>query len=223
MRAPASTPAQGRAAAAGPAALLVLLTLLVGCTGDTSSTPSTQSPVTPEGTPLADVATETLVVRRAPLCDQVDPAAVQRALGAEPAESREYASGQRVDLTDEVSDVAHEFGCAWTGDDPRISAGAWVFAPPVTAARARLLVRAARQEPRCTRLPDAAAYGAPSVALACRAPGGLEISHRGLFGDAWLTCTLAGPQEDRAAALDRAGRWCVAVAAAASGVSPPGS
>ena len=57
----------------------------------------------------------------------------------------------------------------------------------------------------------------PSVALICPAGDRRWASFRGLFGDAWLACSLSAPatlgdQE----LLDRAGRWCVAVAEAAA-------
>ena len=71
---------------------------------------------TDEGTPLADVDTTSLVVRRAPFCDLVDRAAVARALGVEDEEVPDvaaYGNGERTQLTDKVKDVAHEYGCTW--------------------------------------------------------------------------------------------------------------
>ena len=43
----------------------------------------------------------------------------------------------------------------------------------------------------------------------------VEASYRGLFGDAWLACSLTAPGE-RDAVLEKAGAWCVAAARAAS-------
>ena len=102
-----------------------------------------------EGTPLADVDTTSLVVARAPFCDAVDPAAVARALGEEPAEGSAYRSGQRIKLSDGTrggaTDVVHEFGCRWTAGDG--VAEAWVFVPPITRERAADLVRACFEDP----------------------------------------------------------------------------
>ena len=67
----------------------------------------------------------------------------------------------------------------------------------------------------CTRIADAASFGRPSVGVVCRTDAGLRTSYRGLFGDAWLTCSLEGPLE-REAAVARTGELCVAVAQAAS-------
>ena len=118
-------------------ALLALVIPLVGCTGDSSSS-SSSPPVTlagDEGTPLSDVDTSALVVRRAPFCDLVDPAAVTRALGEKASDASAHRSGQRTRITDDVTDVVHEFGCTWTAGGSR--AEAWVFVPPVTRERAR--------------------------------------------------------------------------------------
>ena len=82
---------------------------------------------------------------------------------------------------------------------------------------------------------DAPAYGEPSAGLVCTSTRGREVTFRGLFGDAWLVCSLrtAGVSagESTNQAVDRAGRWCVAAARAAaltrpkvkaSGLSPAG-
>jgi hypothetical protein len=94
-----------------------------------------------------------------------------------------------------------------------------VFAPPITVVQARNLAAAARTAPGCGVLPGAPAFGRPSTGAVCRADGTLEASYRGLFGDAWLACSLAVPAAgaDPKELADRAGRWCVTVAEAASG------
>ena len=122
-----------------------------------------------------------------------------------------------------MQDVAHEFGCTWRRTDGS-TARAWVFTPPVTAGRARALARTTASTPGCSEVADAPAFGRPSAAVVCRADGTLEASYRGLFGDAWLSCALAAPVSpaDRADLVDRAGRWCVAVATAASGPDASG-
>ena len=207
--------------AAVPVALLALLVPLAGCTGDASSPSS--SPATTraadEGTPLADVDTSALVVRRAPFCDLVDPSAVTRALGKEASGVSVRRSGQRTKITGGdgggVTDVVHEFGCTWRAGGSR--AEAWVFVPPVTRQRARVLVGLARARTGCAQVAGASAYGDPSVATSCRADRGVEVSYRGLFGDAWLACSLSAPRGEQETLTRRAGEWCAAVASASAG------
>jgi hypothetical protein len=114
--------------------------------------------------------------------------------------------------------VAHEYGCR-AASSPTVpaEARAWVFAPPVTAAWAQQLVAAAARTKGCTALPGAPAYGTPSTGLVCELGDQRSVTYRGLFGDAWLACSLTLPVAvDRAQLVDRAGKWCVAVAQAAS-------
>ena len=206
---PVRRPRVARATLAVVAALLIAL-LGSACSGSANSGPeptAAPSEAVDEGTPLADVDTTSLVVARAPFCDAVDPAAVARALGEEPAEGSAYRSGQRIKLSDDVADVVHEFGCRWTAGDG--VAEAWVFVPPITRERAADLVRSG-----CRGVQDPA-FGEPSTICRTRADGVTTYTFRGLFGDAWLTCRLvvgAGQEET----LDRAGRWCAAVATGAS-------
>jgi hypothetical protein len=199
--------------------LAVVVTLLIallgaGCSESATSGPeptAAPSRTVDEGTPLADVDTTSLVVARAPFCDAVDPTAVARALGEEPAEGSAYRSGQRIKLSDgtrgDVADVVHEFGCRWTAGDG--VAEAWVFVPPVTRERATDLVRTG-----CHGVQDPA-FGEPSAICRTQADGVATYTFRGLFGDAWLTCRLALGAGQRET-LDRAGRWCAAVATGAS-------
>ena len=206
---PVRRPRVARATLAVVATLLIAL-LGAGCSGSADSGPeptAAPSEAIDEGTPLADVDTTSLVVARAPFCDAVDPAAVARALGEEPAEGSAYRSGQRIKLSDDVADVVHEFGCRWTAGDG--VAEAWVFVPPVTRKRAADLVRKG-----CRGVQDPA-FGEPSTICRTQADGVATYTFRGLFGDAWLTCRLvvgAGQEET----LDRADRWCAAVATGAS-------
>jgi hypothetical protein len=167
-----------------------------------------------ESTPLAAYATDDLAVTRAAFCAAVPEEALVEAVGTEPASATAYGNGDRARLGKGLRDVAHEYGCAWTA--PGAAARAWVFAPPITARAARGLARAVRAEPTCEPVPDAPAYGRPSAAAVCDAGGRREVSFRGLFGDAWLTCTLSvSARVPRPDLVDRAGRWCVAVAEAA--------
>jgi hypothetical protein len=171
-------------------------------------------------TPLASVDTTGLTVPRTSFCEAVDPREVEAALGAEPDATSGYANGDEVTLADGLTDVAHEFGCAWSLDDGT-AARAWVFAPPVDRTRAQRLVRDASRVTGCESSPTPA-YGAPSVATTCAADGRTTVSYRGLFGDAWLVCELTstGPTDvtqDDAALGERADAWCSGVARGASG------
>jgi len=201
-------------------ALVVCGSLVVtGCSGDgSSSTPTgtgATTVATDTGTSLEDVDTTALAVPRAPFCELVDPAAVTVALGEEAADASTYRSGQRAKITTDVTDVVHEFGCSWNAGDS--VAEAWVFAPPVTRERANRLVTLTRERAGCSEAAGAAAYGDPTVATSCRADTGIEVTYRGLFGDAWLACALTSPGGQQEELLDGAGRWCAAVATAAAG------
>lgn len=192
-----------------PAAAL-LLTALTGCTGGSSgpaATPSTAS------TPLESFDTTSLAVRRDAFCSGIGPTALEDALGTRDYRGSSYNNGERARLAPGVRDVAHEFDCTWRAADGTV-ARAWVFAPPVTRPQARSLVRAA-VGPGCRRT-GGPAYGAPSVATRCRIPDGVRRAHVGLFGDAWLSCTLATTRPEPADLAERTGRWCVAVAQAAA-------
>jgi hypothetical protein len=191
------------------AGALVLALGLLGCTDDGSDSPAAPAA---SSTPLQDFATDAVIVVRDDFCPRIAPEAVAEALGGEPGDTKTWANGDRVELADGVRDVAHEYGCSWTAADGSV-AQAWVFAPPVTTARAIALGRDARRTKGCRVLADAPAYGAPSAAVSCRRAGASTTAFHGLFGDAWLSCSLTASAEPDA---DRTGRWCVAVAQAAS-------
>jgi hypothetical protein len=167
-----------------------------------------------DGTSLGDVDTTALVVPRGPFCDKVDPAAVTRALGEEPADVTAYRSGQRIKISDDVADVVHEFGCRWTaGDD---TAEAWIFAPPVTRKRAGALTRDVLGPSECLDQlgPE---FGRPSASCASADRDAVAISFHGLFGDAWLSCRLTLAKPTDADVGELGSRWCAAVATGASG------
>lgn len=187
--------------------------------------PAERDAAAPEVAPsvtLADLDTTTLAASRAGFCAGVAPARVVEALGAEPADTASYDNGEQVLLAGDLTDVAHEFGCTWTAADGGRARG-WVFAPPVAADRAARLVRVALRGEGCSRLPGAASYGVPSVAVVCPVDGGREVSYRGLFGDAWLSCALSAPATTpREELIERADRWCATVAIAGSTDSTAG-
>ena len=165
------------------------------------TSPTTQ----PLATRLGSVDTTTAVVRRGPFCDAVAGADVQAAVEDPSPAAASWSNGDQLGSS---NDVAHEYGCSWTAPAGTVASG-WVFAPPVTVQRAQELVASAKGRPGCKPLPGAAAYGSPSVALTCTTGGTTTLSYRGLFGDAWLVCQLAGSHATDPA--DVADRWCASV------------
>jgi len=180
----------------------------------------------PQVTTLDQLASSDPVVARGSFCDRVPDGAVVAALGGEPTASSDYANGDRAPLTEQTTDVAHEYGCSWTSGTGA-TARAWVFAPPVTRGRAAALVR--RGPGRGCTAGTPASYGDPTLASTCtsRTSGQVTTTRAGLFGDAWLTCALTGPADAAAAPApspstqpadpqDRLDAWCVQVALAAA-------
>jgi hypothetical protein len=108
--------------------------------------------------------------------------------------------------------VAHEYGCRWSAADGTTAQG-WVFAPPVTPGQAERLRRAAAKADGCRAVPDAPRFGSRSVAVRC--DDGTTAFH-GLFGDAWLSCSVTVRGSASGDAVERTGRWCVSVAQAAA-------
>lgn len=166
-------------------------------------------------TPLSEYDATGVVVTRGAFCDAVDARQVSAALGGDPVDSASWENGDTIDLGNGVEDVTHEFGCRYTAQDGTI-AQAWVFAPPVDAAGAQRLVKAARKAPGC-EAGTGPAFGAPTLALTCTKDGVVRASYRGLFTDAWLVCEVARPAGADWDVVDRAGRWCVGVLQAANG------
>jgi hypothetical protein len=205
-----------RAAATATAAALVLL---AGCTSggeEQEPPPEAASSTTPST--LADADVTSLPVQRGEFCGLVAEGAPQAALDGEVDEAAEYGVGEEAEIVPGTTDVSDEFSCTFTGADGT-AARAWVFAPPVTRDRARGLVREARGE-GCEEPEQAGRFGTPSVALVCREGERLTASYRGLFGDAWLACSVSGSSASRADLLARTEQWCLAAAeAAASGSS----
>lgn len=175
------------------------------------------------GTDLADYDTAAAVVQRAPFCELIPDAAAEAALGTD-ADVTTYGNGEKSEALP-GGDVSHEYGCLFSGagttegdgTSAAIGARGWVFAPPVTPERAAQLAKAAAGK-GCVVQPDAPAYGTPSVALLCTQGELRTASYRGLFGDAWLACSLTLRPGDATDAelTERVGRWCVAVAEAAA-------
>jgi len=152
---------------------------------------------------------------RQDFCDSVPEAAVEAVVGDVDSVDA-YANGEAHRITGRVTDVAHEFSCTWVGDRGDV-ARAWIFAPRVTGDQALALVRAAERAPGCQAI-DGHDFGTPSTGALCTVRGGRAASYRGLFVDTWLVCSLTDRRrqltEERL--LDRAGKWCVQAATAAS-------
>jgi len=169
-------------------------------------------------TPLASFDTADVTILRTGFCDRVAESALEEALGAPAEDALDYGNGDKVRLAPGLRDRAHEYGCSWTAGG--VTAAAWVYAPPVPRRLAGELLGQARSAEQCEPIPDAPAYGDPSAGLVCTTEAAREVSFRGLFGDAWLVCSVrvrgvsAGESVDQA--VDRTGRWCVQAARAAA-------
>lgn len=152
-------------------------------------------------------------VVRGPFCDRVSPTGVEHALGGVPADSESWENGDRERLPDGTRDRVQEYGCRWTAADGS-QASAWVFAPPVPPALARTLTRDVVRDAygaTCRPTLEAADFGAPSATATCTLDSGNSLIERaGLFGDAWLTCTVSAPG-DPVDLPARASEWCVQV------------
>jgi hypothetical protein len=186
---------------------------LLGGSGDgPAPTARSSADSSPSADPTGDLDLSGLSIARAPFCDRLDESDVEAALGGPVARTGHYDDGETVRLSSGVTDVSHEHSCTFTAADGT-QARVWVFAMPVTRGTARQLVREARRERGCTPQPDSATYGRPGMVTVCRTgtPTVREVTMRGLFGDAWLTCRLSGT--GRAGEVARRGeQWCLRVA-----------
>ncbi len=213
---------RGRWALAGLALVgLVAAALVVAAV--ISRTPEEGRPTASDGSSTASPSASlggldvsNLPIARSPFCGLLDDAAVQEALGGPVDSARDWSDGDQVRLEDGLVDVAHEFGCAFAGGGAE--ARAWVFAAPVPPATALALTRQAQREAGCVAAAAAPVFGRPGTTMVCRRGTGpaaaVEVTSRGLFGDAWLTCRLTAPRtpgEPAAAVADRAEQWCVHV------------
>jgi hypothetical protein len=184
---------------------------VAGCTGDDGETPSpAPAPAAPSTTPLEGLDTTAMTVARGDFCSRVAPAAVEDALAGASPRARTWGNGDRVLLAPGVKDVAHEYGCAW--HHAGATAEAWVFAPPVTPAQAGRFAAALAATKGCSTVPGAPRFGRRTTALSCAR--GTEVSLHGLFGDAWLSCSLSARNPEGLVARTTA--WCATVAQAAA-------
>lgn len=182
--------------------------LSAGGGGDPSSS---EQAATGPAADAGSVDVSNLPIERGPFCDRIDDTAVPTALGRQVGTREHYTSGDLVPLAGGRTDVSHEFGCVFGAGDAE--ARAWVFVVPVTAADARALVDEALRDPDCDYPTDGPGYGRPGLTSVCERSGGrLEVTHRGRFGDAWLSCRLTLPRVEVAPARVRADQWCLHVA-----------
>jgi hypothetical protein len=184
-------------------ACAALLVLASGC-GGTPDKPAEKAP-----TSVAGLDNSRMDLVRVKFCDLVPRTSIADALEEEPTSSRSWGNGDPVPGT--ASDIAHEQGCAWTGQSGA-TARSWVFSRPVSVGFARSVVRSSRAA-GC-REAAAAGFGAPSLVQVCPQPGNARrVRFAGLFAGTWLTCEVtshAPPVELRR----RTSAWCAAVATA---------
>lgn len=191
----------------------MLVTVATVAAGTVSQETTRPPGATPDPGPSAGtrVAGSDLALAREPFCDRLDDSAVPTALGAQVGTRRHYASGDPVELQGGAVDISHEYGCVFGAGDAE--ARAWVFAAPVSTPEARRLVREARGDATCSFPGGGPGFGSPGLASVCVEDGAVEVTHRGLLGDAWLTCRLTLPGAEPASARVRADRWCAHVVA----------
>ena len=188
----------------GVAACLLVIGVMAlgGCDGTPQAEPTTAAP-TPTTTPLSAYSTPIeATVSRSLFCDRVSPTAIEHAIGGPAEESQKWVNGDPTP----TGDKGREYGCSWSTAGGG-HASAWVFAPPITRARATAL---ARMGPgmKCTPSKSPLAFGDPMSSYACGLNTGQQMTQlAGLFGDAWLTCQ---------APSDAVDEFCGAILAAAS-------
>ena len=148
------------------------------------------APRTPAPTTLETYDADGVAVSRAPFCDRVSPTGIEHALGPAAASHRELRqrrpdpAARRHPRPSPTSTAAS--GRPRTGRRPGMGVRPAGEPGPGRAPGRRGAVGAA------ARARGRDSSGRPSVAARCRTDEGVERSWRGLFGDAWLVCTLAG-------------------------------
>jgi hypothetical protein len=186
---------------------------LAGCSGNDQ--PKRQIAVNP--TPIDEFVADSLKVSRASFCSRVADKAVAAAIG-DVVSTRHYGNGERARVTRGVRDVAHEYDCTFVGSSGDV-ARAWVFVPRVTRSQAGALVAGVRRQAGC-RVVDGHSFGSPAIGSLCVKTSRKEAAYRGLFVDAWLSCSVTDGGRKKLsdkALLKKAGDWCVQVATATAG------
>ncbi len=190
---------------------LLLLAVSTACTGDGGDSGSGAEP-SAEPTPISAFDAGSTALTRDDFCDRIPDEAVTAAVG-EVASTDHYGNGERKTITKGVTDVAHEFNCTFIGDSGAI-ARAWVFVPRVTPEQAKALVADVKKHKGCHAVAGES-FGAPATGSVCTTPRGTEAAYRGLFTDAWFSCSVTAKDLDEPTLLEQAGQWCVSTATAA--------
>jgi hypothetical protein len=194
-----------------PRAFVVLTVLLAlalsGC--GKSETPKATPSAKP--TPIGQLNTSAMTLARVDFCALLPDDAVRKALGGGLGDQVSWRNGDRALIDTDTSDVAHEYGCAWTRG--KFAAAAWIYARPIKTEFAQAVLDKTKNRKDCTADagPD---FGAPHQQQSCLLPDGTQrVRLAGLFKDTYLTCQVQGPREDDEKVLaDRADDWCVQVA-----------
>jgi hypothetical protein len=201
-------------ARAGVSRLLPVLLLFAAgtaCTGDGGDSGSGREPAA-EPTPITAFDATSAALTREDFCDRIPDEAVTAAVG-EVASTHHYGNGERTPITGDVTDVAHEFNCTFTGGSGAV-ARAWIFVPRVTRNQAKALVADVRKTKGC-RAVDGESFGTPGTGSVCTTSDGTEATYRGLFTDAWFSCSVTAKDLDEPTLLEQTGQWCVSSATAA--------
>ncbi|MCZ4498766.1 MAG: hypothetical protein JWQ74_1319 [Marmoricola sp.] len=189
--------------------LLAGALLLAGCSGaDSSRTPVAE----PVATSIAQLDPAAMHLVRVAFCDLVPTVGVTRALGGTATSAETWGNGEPIPVV-AGTEVAHEFGCSWSGPKRR-TAQTWVFARPVDAAFARRLISSQAAAGGCITSQDGR-FGTPAVTQVCKLAGGTtRVRHAGLFGNTWLTCQVTGRSSTTYDVRRSSDTWCAGVATA---------
>jgi hypothetical protein len=194
--------------AVAPAVLtLVAVLALTGC--GKSETPKSAS--TPAPTPIGQLNTDAMTLARVDFCALLPDAAVREALDGGLGDQVSWRNGERALIDTGTSDVAHEYGCAWTRAG--YAASAWIFARPITTEFAKAVLDKTSHRNGCTAEegPD---FGSPHQQQTCTLSDGTKrVRLAGLFKDTFLTCQVQAPAKvDDKTLSERTYDWCVQVA-----------
>jgi hypothetical protein len=173
-----------------------------------ASEPPSEPVVVPD-LPLSRVRLDEIDAKRTPFCRNISDQAVIDAVGGS-ATASEYTNGEQTTLEPGLTDVAHEFGCAFTHGETQ--ARVWVFAAPVTPHDAQLMVDDAKDDEGCAEA-GVLQFGRPGTVLLCTTPTETVLRAVGRIGDAWAHCELSTPVTGADPRLILRGQhWCVAAA-----------
>jgi hypothetical protein len=186
---------------------LVAVLALTGC--GKSETPKSAS--TPAPTPIGQLNTDAMTLARVDFCALLPDAAVREALDGGLGDQVSWRNGERALIDTDTSDVAHEYGCAWTRAE--YAASAWIFARPITTEFAKAVLDKTSHRNGCTAEegPD---FGSPHQQQNCKLSDGTKrVRLAGLFKDTFLTCQVQAPAKvDDKTLSERTYDWCVQVA-----------